>query len=205
MAAGPIRISPFPKPTKKYYVYTLAYPNGEVFYVGKGTGDRIHQHEYEAARSGKEASYYYNNPEKHAIIRGIWAQGGQVKKEIVFETDIEQDAYIYEWTLINQGIGLVNKKTSGRRKAIEPVPKPAPSPRTSPPVHTTRVEVREEEIYLSANEAYERLGISRQALDGYVERGQLTKYKRTLARRVFFKEAEINRLLELRPENHKHE
>jgi hypothetical protein len=27
------RISPFQPPTKKYYVYTLAYPDGEVFYV----------------------------------------------------------------------------------------------------------------------------------------------------------------------------
>lgn len=44
---------------------------------------------------------------------------------------------------------------------------------------------------------YRMLGISRQALDGYVERGQLTTYRRTLARRVFVKESEINRLLEL--------
>lgn len=54
------------------------------------------------------------------------------------------------------------------------------------------------EVYLTVKEACQRLGISRQALDGYVERGQLTKYRRTLARRVFFKEPEINRLLELR-------
>jgi excisionase family DNA binding protein len=61
------------------------------------------------------------------------------------------------------------------------------------------------EVYLTVKEACERLGISRQALDGYVERGQLTKYKRTLARRVFFKESEIDRLLKLRPEDQKHE
>jgi predicted DNA-binding transcriptional regulator AlpA len=78
------------------------------------------------------------------------------------------------------------------------VPKPAQPPRTSFPVHTTRTEMQEEETYLSASEVCQRLGISRQALDGYVERGQLTKYRRTLARRVFFKESEINRLLELR-------
>ncbi|MBE3560258.1 MAG: helix-turn-helix domain-containing protein [Ktedonobacteraceae bacterium] len=54
------------------------------------------------------------------------------------------------------------------------------------------------EVYLTVKEACQRLGISRQALDGYVERGQLTKYRRTLARRVFFKESEIHRLLELR-------
>lgn len=60
------------------------------------------------------------------------------------------------------------------------------------------------ETYLTVKEACERLGISRQALDGYVERGFLTKYKRTLARRVFFKESEINRLLELHPDDGKH-
>jgi predicted DNA-binding transcriptional regulator AlpA len=53
-------------------------------------------------------------------------------------------------------------------------------------------------VYLTVKEAWQRLGISRQALDGYIERGQLTKYRRTLARRVFFKESEIHRLLELR-------
>jgi hypothetical protein len=90
MTTGPVKISPFPQSTKRYYVYTLAYPTGKIFYVGKGTGDRIHQHEYEAARLGKASSYYYSNAEKHAVIREIWAKGEQVKKEIVFETDLEQ-------------------------------------------------------------------------------------------------------------------
>ena len=61
--------------------------------------------------------------------------------------------------------------------------------------------IEDGEVYLTVKEACERLGISRQALDGYVERGQLTKYKRTLARRVFFKQSEINQLLELHSEN----
>jgi predicted DNA-binding transcriptional regulator AlpA len=60
----------------------------------------------------------------------------------------------------------------------------------------------EGEIYLSVSEARKVLGISRQALDGYVKRGELTKYKRTLAHRVFFKQSEINELLEMRPEQH---
>ena len=39
---------------KKYYVYTLAYPEemgGAIFYVGKGTGKRMLVHEIYAARS----------------------------------------------------------------------------------------------------------------------------------------------------------
>lgn len=59
--------------------------------------------------------------------------------------------------------------------------------------------IREDnETYLSVKEACSQLGISRQSLDGYVERGQLKKYHRTLARRVFFKQSEIDRLLEIR-------
>lgn len=70
----------------RFYVYTLAYPDGKVFYVGHGQGDRMHKHEYEA-RSGKTS-----NPHKVAVIRKIWAGGGEVVKEKVFETDDEREA-----------------------------------------------------------------------------------------------------------------
>jgi len=54
------------------------------------------------------------------------------------------------------------------------------------PVEDTTLPYTEDgEVYLTVKEACQRLGISRQALDGYVERGQVTKYRRTLARRVF--------------------
>lgn len=33
-----------------FYVYTLAYPDSKVFYVGKGTGKRIDDHEREARK-----------------------------------------------------------------------------------------------------------------------------------------------------------
>lgn len=57
------------------------------------------------------------------------------------------------------------------------------------------------EAYLTVKEACKRLGISRQALDGYVERGRLKKYRRVLANRVFFKQSEIDALLEIKPES----
>lgn len=40
-----------------FYTYTLAYPDeyeecpGKIFYVGKGSGDRINQHEQNAVRN----------------------------------------------------------------------------------------------------------------------------------------------------------
>lgn len=81
-----------------YYVYTLSYPTGVVFYVGKGTGDRIDYHEKEAKEGIRS--------QKCKIIRQIWKNGGQVEKEKVYETLVERDALIYEWVLINIVYGL---------------------------------------------------------------------------------------------------
>jgi hypothetical protein len=71
----------------KYYGYTLADPDGTVFYVGKGKGNRIHFHE-EAALG----EHFDVNQRKCALIREIQAQGKQVVKRKVYETDREQDA-----------------------------------------------------------------------------------------------------------------
>ena len=94
-----------------YYVYEQAYPDdfldqelaGTVFYVGKGTGNRIDFHE--EAASGK---HYDANQQKCAIIREIQAQGKQVVKRKVYETDVEQDAYLYEWILVHLIYGAEN-------------------------------------------------------------------------------------------------
>src|SRR5216684_6424733 len=94
------RIEPTELTQKKYYVYTLAYPQetgGAIFYIGKGTGKRMLIHEIYAAHSDDDIRTYYRNAEKCRVIREIWAKGGQVKREIVFETDVEFEAYAYEW------------------------------------------------------------------------------------------------------------
>lgn len=75
-----------------WYVYTYAYPDGTVFYVGKGTGGRMFHHEKEA-RSGCLC-------DKCAVIRDIWVNGGTVQKQIVFETTKENDALDKEKELI---------------------------------------------------------------------------------------------------------
>lgn len=76
----------------KHYVYTLARPDGRVFYVGKGVRGRIHKHEW-AAKNGEQSH-------KANIIRKIWAEGGQVVKQKVFESDNEQEALAEEVRLI---------------------------------------------------------------------------------------------------------
>lgn len=79
----------------QFYVYTLAYPDGKVFYVGKGQGNRINQHEHEA-RTGKDIT----NKHKVGVIRKIWAGGGEVVKEKIYETYDEQEALEVEQALI---------------------------------------------------------------------------------------------------------
>lgn len=75
-----------------FYVYVLARPNGQPFYVGKGKGRRIHEHE-RMARSGHRCH-------KCSIIRKIWSQGGEVQRYIVFEAENEDEALAYEQEII---------------------------------------------------------------------------------------------------------
>ena len=156
-----------------YYVYTLAWPNGEVFYVGKGTGDRIDQHEHET-----ELGY---RTEKCDVIRQIWSDGGQVVKRKVYETTVERDAFLYEWSLINLVYGLENltNQSSGHEQ-------------TSPAVKSLVEE--QGEAYLTFEETLKYLGITRDTLDRYARAGRLTKYRRGLARRVYFKQSELDPL-----------
>jgi hypothetical protein len=79
-----------------YYVYTLAYPDGTVFYVGKGTGRRMYQHE------GDAFSAFPVNPGKAAVIRDIIDSGQEVLKTAVAEFESELDAYILEWGITIQ-------------------------------------------------------------------------------------------------------
>jgi len=76
----------------RFYVYVLARPNNKPFYVGKGKGRRIYDHELEA-RGGHRC-------QKCNVIRKIWKQGGEVQRYIVFTTDIESDALAHEAELI---------------------------------------------------------------------------------------------------------
>ncbi len=92
---------------KRHYVYTLAYPDGRVFYVGKGVSKRIIAHESEVRRGDVV------NPYKANVIKSIWAKGGEVVKEKLAYFDTHEEALQYEVALIFFMDGLTNLTGGG--------------------------------------------------------------------------------------------
>lgn len=96
----------------KFYVYHLIDPRSdEVFYVGKGCGNRIIQHEAEAKKG-------IDHP-KCNVIRAIWDDGHEVRRVKVKSFKDEQAAYDYEAAEVAR-IGLENltNKQEGGGKAF---------------------------------------------------------------------------------------
>ena len=74
-----------------WYVYMLCDPDTEIpFYIGKGSGERIHYHERYLDDS------YDSNQAKKRKIRQLQEQGKQVLRSIVAEVENERDTYIYD-------------------------------------------------------------------------------------------------------------
>lgn len=75
----------------KWYVYELVDPrNLEVFYVGKGSGNRINAHENEALKAEEVCS------KKIRKIKDIWFSGNQVIKRKIAYFKRESCAYSFE-------------------------------------------------------------------------------------------------------------
>ena len=93
-------------PRDKFYVYTLARPDGSIFYIGKGRGQRIHAHENEA-RKGCTCP-------KCQAIQTLWKNGDTVIKSIVFVTTDESSALHHERQLIaSTGRVDLHNRTNG--------------------------------------------------------------------------------------------
>ncbi len=83
-----------------YYVYELIDPiNDEVFYVGKGTGRRGYDHDYESNNSNISNS-------KLDRIRKIKSEGNNHKVRVIGRYKTDQEAYAVESTLIHWIYGI---------------------------------------------------------------------------------------------------
>jgi hypothetical protein len=93
---------------RKYYVYRLYVDMIQVdpehpqwnpcnisdgtFYVGKGTGSRIDAHERECRaklKRGNKAKLSH----KDKVIMQLWDRGIEIKKEVIYRTDNEDEAF----------------------------------------------------------------------------------------------------------------
>lgn len=88
-----------------HYVYILRRPDGRPFYVGKGYGPRVFQHENEARHPNNRLSNAY----KLNVIRSIWKAGFKPLYEIDLVTASAEDAYMRETALI----GLIKRLHEG--------------------------------------------------------------------------------------------
>lgn len=80
-----------------YYVYLLVDPrNEQVFYVGKGTGDRLLSHGVEAEQLSAE-----REPAKLTLIREVRAEGLEPRIDVVRHALTEANALLIEAALID--------------------------------------------------------------------------------------------------------
>src|SRR5437879_4978100 len=96
-----------------FYVYTLADPRTrKVFYVGKGTGNRLFAHVNEALETPSEA-------DKIGKIREIHARGQEVRYEIIRHGMAETEALEVESALIDFiGLTDLTNQVAGRHMDV---------------------------------------------------------------------------------------
>ena len=84
------------KDSNGFYVYLLRKPNKTPFYVGKGCGNRVFQHEYDAEHSA------CCNPYKVKVIKNIRKKNAEIIYTIDSIHKTEEDALIRERELIQK-------------------------------------------------------------------------------------------------------
>jgi hypothetical protein len=97
-----------------FYVYALADPeNDEIFYIGKGCGNRVKTHVRDAIK-GKIL-----NAEKHKRIIAIIENGGKVHEIIIESGMTEPEAFKFERDLIHKRKSLLLNIHNGIMTNVE--------------------------------------------------------------------------------------
>jgi len=131
-----------------YYVYRLVDPDGDqVFYVGRGTGNRVFAHVHEAIENPRDT-------DKLQRIRDIKAKGHEVKYEILRHGLTEKEATEVEAAIIdlhglprltNENVGY-DAEQRGRMTITEIIAVYGPEP----------IEIQEAIILIIPNKYFER-------------------------------------------------
>ncbi len=106
----------------QWYVYELRDPtNGEVFYVGKGQGDRIDDHEREAEKAKNNSSEEEEDEKitKLERINKILQKGDEVIKIVIGRYKTEAEALAVESTLMHWVYGHPNQVSNSSLTNIQ--------------------------------------------------------------------------------------
>lgn len=94
---------------RRFYVYALYSPDGAPFYVGKGTGSRMHRHALKCEQK--------RNPTKYNTIKNIEAQGLKLDVRVLRWFKLEESAFTYERKIIasigRKPVGPLTNLTDG--------------------------------------------------------------------------------------------
>lgn len=171
--------------TKTWYVYVYAYPDGQVFYIGKGTKARMFSHENEARTNCA--------CEKCNTIRSIWVRGVPVQKKIVFESFLEAEVAAYEVALIRSN---ANEQLMNIQDNVHVNPIVSQSAKLRYQINLTdKKEITQHgHTYVSIPLALSLIGCNYRTLNAILNLLEVKRFKFSFDRRSYILKSDVERL-----------